>query len=86
MDLTRIDLVIKEHEFPYRWYYATVAGKYRDCDWEVNDEVVAEHNGLYYGFGRSAEAGRKNWEKSLSLKMGNKAVRLERKGRGSKSL
>ena len=78
VDLTKIDLLIKEHEFPYRWYYATVAGKYRDKDWESKDKVLTRGNSLDYGFTRSREAGEKNWEKSLTLKKGQKAVVIKK--------
>lgn len=76
VDITNIDLGIKEHKFPYRWYYATVAGKYRDSDWEAGDKVLTKYEGLDYGFDRSREAGRIKWEKSLTLQKGNEAVKL----------
>jgi len=78
VDITKIDPFFAEHEFPYRWYYATVAGKYRDSDWEVKDPVLTEHNGLNYGFTRSLEAGPENWQKSLTLKKGNEAIELKK--------
>ena len=78
IDITAIDLLIKEHEFPYRWYYATIAGKYRKGDWEARDEVITDYNGLDYGFARSAEAGQKNWQKTLTLEKGNKALKLKK--------
>ncbi len=78
VDITNIDPGIKEHEFPYRWYYATIAGKYRDCDWEAGDKVLTEYKGLDYGFARSAEAGQANWEKSLTLQKSNEAVKLKK--------
>ena len=78
IDITDIDLLIKEHEFPYRWYYATVAGRYRKRDWEARDEVLTDYNGLDYGFARSAEAGPKNWQKTLTLEKGNKALKLKK--------
>ncbi|MCK4752198.1 MAG: hypothetical protein KAS75_02040 [Planctomycetes bacterium] len=78
VDITNIYLGVKGHEFPYRWYYATVAGKFRDKDWEVNDKVITKHEGLDYGFARSLEAGQANWEESLTLKKGNEAVKLKK--------
>jgi hypothetical protein len=81
VDITGIDPLIKEHKFPYRWYYATVAGRFRDCDSEAGDTVLTEYKGLDYGFARSAEAGRQNWEETLTLKKGNKAVKLKRPGK-----
>lgn len=79
MDITKIDPLIKDHEFPYRWYCATIAGKYRDIDWEVKDEVLTDCNGITYGFARSAEAGEENWKKTLTLKKGNEPVRFNKK-------
>ncbi|MBL7107403.1 MAG: hypothetical protein ISS77_07340, partial [Phycisphaerae bacterium] len=76
IDITKIDPCIKEHEFPYRWYYATIAGEYRNSDWESGDKVLTSHDGLDYGFARSAEAGQKNWQKSLTLQKGNQALKL----------
>jgi hypothetical protein len=78
VDITQIDPFFAEHEFPYRWYYATVAGKYRDKDWEAGDDVLTKYKGLDYGFDRSVEAGQINWEKSLTLQKGNKAVKLKK--------
>jgi len=81
VDITAIDPVIKEHKFPYRWYYATVAGRFRDCDREAGDEVLTAHSRLDYGFARSREAGRGNWERTIALEKGNKAVKLKRPGK-----
>jgi pimeloyl-ACP methyl ester carboxylesterase len=77
VDISEIDLIVKEHKFPYRWYYATITGEYRDCDREAGDEVLSEYQGLDYGFARSLEAGPENWQKSLTLSKGNKAVKLK---------
>ena len=69
---------MKEHHFPYKWYIATITGKYRDRDHEKNEDVVTAHGGIDYGFERSMEAGRENYERSLHLKIGNKAVKFGR--------
>lgn len=78
VDITEIDKLIKEHKFPYRWYYATIAGQYRESDGKKSDEVITKLNGLEYGFARSREAGEENWQKSLKLKKGRKAVELNK--------
>lgn len=78
VDITKIDPHFKEHEFPYRWYHATIAGKYRNKDRESKDEVITDHNGLDYGFARSAETGDENWKKSMTLKKGNEAVKFKK--------
>jgi len=79
VDITRIDPIFAQHEFPYRWYCATVAGKYRDKDWEKRDEVLTDYQGTDYGFARSLEAGPASWEKSLTLQKGNEAVKIKPK-------
>jgi hypothetical protein len=76
VDLSIIDGVMKEHHFPYKWYIATITGKFRDRDHEKNEDVVTAHGGIDYGFERSMEAGRENYERSLHLKIGNKAVKF----------
>ena len=81
VDITQIDPFFAQHEFPYRWYRATVAGKYHGKDWEVNDKVITEHWGMDYGFARSLEAGPAGWAKSLALKMGNDAIKLKKPGK-----
>jgi hypothetical protein len=83
IDLSIIDGVIKEHEFPYRWYIATITGKYRKTDHEKNTPVVTAYKGLDYGFARSLEAGPGNYKKSLKLKTNNKAVKIGKKKKKS---
>jgi len=78
VDITALDGLIKDHKFPYRWYYATVAGNYRPTDREKNQKVITNNKGLSYGFDRSLEAGRRNWQESLTLKRGRKAVLLRK--------
>jgi len=78
VDITGIDGLVKDHKFPYRWYYATVAGSYRQTDREKDQKVVTKSGSLDYGFDRSLEAGERNWQKSLALKRGQKAVLLRK--------
>ena len=78
VDITDIDGFVKDHKFPYRWYYATIAGSYRQTDREKDQKVVTKSGGLDYGFERSREAGERNWQKSLALKRGQKAVLLRK--------
>jgi len=81
VDITDIDGLVKDHKFPYRWYYATVAGSYRRTDREKNQKVVTNSGPIDYGFGRSLEAGERNWQKSLALERGRKAVLLRKSGK-----
>lgn len=83
IDLSIIDGVIKEHEFPYKWYIATITGKYREKDHEKNNSVITACNGLDYGFARSRQAGAENYKKSLKLKRNNKAVKIGQKKKKS---
>ncbi len=78
VDITDIDPLIKEHEFPYRWYAATVTGKYDRWD-EKKEPVITKAGKTQYGFTRSREAGEENWAQSTKLKRGNKAVRVKGK-------
>lgn len=70
--------LLSEHEFPYRWYYATVTGRFALKGMEIGEEVIFKGNSVDYGFSRSLEAGEKNWKSSLRLKCGNKAVKIEK--------
>jgi len=76
VDITDIDEAVKNHKFPYRWYYATVAGSYRPTDRERDQKVITRSGNLDYGFERSREAGQDNWSKSLTLRKGRKAVQI----------
>ena len=75
VDITAIDPWFKEHEFPYRWYCASISGGFDRFD-EKKSKVVVSHEGTEYGFARSLEAGKVNWRKSLTLKKGAGAIRL----------
>ncbi|HPD47052.1 MAG TPA: hypothetical protein PLY61_09165 [Anaerohalosphaeraceae bacterium] len=75
VDITDIDPWFKEHEFPYRWYYASITGRYARFD-EKKSDLITSQDGIDYGFARSLEAGPDNWRKSLQLKTGGRAARL----------
>lgn len=78
VDLTPIDIGLHAHEFPYRWYYATITGKYRGKDPENGHEVVKTHDGIEYGFARGLEASPKNWQQTIKLKRQAKPVRFKK--------
>lgn len=78
IDVTGIQPGIKTHEFPYKWYLATITGKYRKKDHIKDVPVTASEDKVIYGFGRALEAGEENFKKSLTLKKGQKAVKLKR--------
>ncbi len=79
VDLSKIDIGLHAHEFPYRWYYATITGKYRSKDPEDGHEVEKTHEGMEYGFARGLEAAPKNWQQSLKLKKETKAVKFKKR-------
>jgi len=76
VDLTEIDFAIKDHNFPWQWYYATIAGKFPKGLWSGR-EPARTIDGLEYGFARSLEAsGESGWEQSLRLPPGGNAVKI----------
>ena len=77
VDISAADPLVSEHEFPYRWYTATITGKFTRWD-EKREKVHTRHADIDYGFARSLESGEKNWKKSRKLKTNNKAVKLEK--------
>ena len=78
VDLSSIDPLFKEHEFPYRWYIATITGKYDRWD-EKKQPVHTQCGDTHYGFARSRQAGADNWYQSQQLPTDNKAVKVKGK-------
>ena len=78
VDISAIDPFVKEHEFPYRWYTATITGHYDRWD-EKKQPVHTQCGDIDYGFARSREAGTDNWKHTRKLKTGNKAVKIKGK-------
>jgi hypothetical protein len=80
VDISSIDPLVSEHEFPYRWYMATMTGKYER--WDEKKETVYAHAGdIDYGLARALESGDENWTQSRNLKLNNPAVKLEKKSK-----
>ena len=77
VDISAVDPLISEHEFPYRWYMASIIGKFTRWD-EKKEKVHTRSGDIDYGFARSLEAGGKNWGKSRKLKTNNPAVKVEK--------
>ena len=77
VDISAIDPLISEHEFPYRWYAATITGKFTRWD-EKKEKVRTRSGDTKYGFTGSLEASKENWEQSRKLKTNNKAVKLKK--------
>jgi len=78
VDIGDITPGVKNHRFPFYWYPATVLGKYDPNDKYAGDKLYYKSGNIEYGFARSLEAGKANWEKSLKLIMGNKVVKIEK--------
>lgn len=77
VDISKLDRLLRDHEFPYRWYYATITGKYRKCDFDPDKKVINEYGGLNFGYQRSLEAGCDNWKDSLRLKGFEKTIEID---------
>lgn len=77
ISLSKIDPGLNEHEFPYRWYLATITGHY-EIFREKKISVTKTADGLEYGFARSKEAGIENWKKSLTLENTSQPVELKK--------
>lgn len=76
VDIGDITPGVKNHKFPFHWYPATVEGKYGPKDKYAGEKLYYKSGDIEYGFARSFEAGKANWEKSLKLPTGKDAVKL----------
>jgi hypothetical protein len=81
VDIGDITPGLKDHRFPFHWYPATVSGKYTPTDSYAGKKLYHTTNGIEYGFARSLEAGKQNWNKSLSLPMGKDAIKIEKENK-----
>ena len=78
VDVTEAGGGLGDHNFPWRWYYASIAGKYPKGYLSLDSKFVCKTGGLQYGFARSREKSDPNtWEESIKLPVGNKAVILK---------
>lgn len=77
IDLTDIQPGIKTHEFPYKWYYATITGKFRKKDRIKGKPVFTSADGVAYGFARTLEAGQANFCNSQCLQKSTNPVELK---------
>ena len=73
VDITAIAPLTGDHEFPYRWYTATITGQFGNWA-ERWADVVFEYQGTTYGFDRSLEAGPQHWQTTQTLPMNNPAI------------
>jgi hypothetical protein len=75
VDITRIDGVLRDHNFPWQWYCATIGGEGP----EGKRERASAHVGIEYGFARSREcSGSQGWQISCRLPTGEEAVKLKK--------
>jgi len=73
VDISALDNWPNDHNFPRRWYLATVMGEYPEKlfdDGQYHDCII---NGVKYGFALSKEAGQ-DWDNVTKLTLGNKAI------------
>lgn len=70
VDVSALDPFVCEHEFPYRWYMATITGQYERWD-EKKELVYSLCGGTEYGFARSLECSPANWNHSRRLPVNN---------------
>jgi hypothetical protein len=77
VDVTEVDQLIKDHNFPWKWYYATVTGTFPRHSLMDDKKLITDVNGIVYGFARSCEADPNAWQASLKLQTGNKAVKIK---------
>ena len=78
VDITDVDQMLKDHNFPWKWYYATIAGKFPEGHFLDDSKLVCTVDGIEYGFARSRESdGSDGWKRSLKLPAANKAVKLK---------
>jgi hypothetical protein len=64
------EVIPSSHVFPYKWYQATILGQFDPPD----RELYKTAGGIEYGFARGLEVSQSNWQQSLRLKRGNKAI------------
>lgn len=73
VDITSMDGVLRDHNFPWQWYHGTVSRRYA----RGGGKPVISAGSIEYGFARSREAtGSDGWSRSLRLPVGNKAMKL----------
>ena len=78
IDLTDTQPGLKTHEFPYKWYYATITGKFRKKDRIKSKPIFTSADGVTYGFTRALETGHDNFCKSQDMEKPAKPVELKR--------
>lgn len=73
VDITATAPLYGDHEYPHRWYLATITGAFHR--WDERDASVADVcRGVEYGYARSRQAGQAQWLFSRTLPMDNPAA------------
>ncbi|MHC4212649.1 MAG: hypothetical protein ACYSWP_04660 [Planctomycetota bacterium] len=71
IDLTKLDGLVKDHNFPWQWYLATICGHYSKGAIMSKGSPNKNFEGIEYGFARSRQCSDANgWKKSLKLERG----------------
>jgi hypothetical protein len=60
IDLTKLDGLVKDHNFPWQWYLATVRGHYSKSAIMNKGQPNKTFGGVEYGFARSRQCGDAN--------------------------
>jgi len=83
VDITDIDSIFKDHNFPWQWYLATAAGKYSKHNLLHKGTASTTANGIEYGFALSREAaGKQAWLQNLKLPVDNEPVKIRKHKKG----
>ena len=73
VDITATAPFIGDHEYPHRWYLATITGTFDRWD-ERSTPMANRAGGIEYGYARSRQAGQAQWLFSRTLPMDNPAA------------
>lgn len=73
VDITAAAPIFGDHEFPHRWYLATITGTFRRWD-EKKTAVANRNNGIIYGYACSLAAGQEHWDIRRRRPLGAPAV------------
>jgi len=79
VNITGIDNPLKDHNFPWQWYLATVVGEFTKHSPLHKGSPIITAGGIEYGFALSREAaGDQFWQKTSSLSIDNEPVEIKK--------
>jgi len=78
VDITILDGVFRDHNFPWQWYLGTISESHPQSKLCNSNKTEAAYR-IEYGFALSREsAGPAGWRKTLKLPVGNTAIKLKK--------